>query len=367
MKTVPYVNLIQQHQDIKDQILKAVDKILSKGDFIFGEQVDIFEKRIAEYCGVPFAIGVNSGTDALFLALKAYKIGTGDEVIIPPNSFLATASAVVATGATPVYVDIRSDLNIDPALIEEKITPHTKAIIPVHLTGRPADMTPILEVAKKHDLKIIEDAAQAIGAEYKGEKVGSFGDVGCFSLHPLKTLNACGDAGVMTLYDEKIYNKLKQLRNIGLKNRNESEVWGFNSRLDTIQAAILNIKLDSLDEWNQIRCSLAKTYTELLNDLVTVPDIQSYEHSVYHTYVIQTPFRDALQAYLEKHQIGTKVHYPIPIHMQVVAKRFGHSLGHYPVTERSAKEILSLPVHQNLTVDDVEHVCKIIRQFYSSK
>lgn len=236
--------------------------------------------------------------------------------------------------------------------------------MPVHLTGKPADMHPILEIAKKYNLKVIEDTAQAFGAEYHGKKVGSLGDAGCFSLHPLKTLNACGDAGAITLNDEEAYENLRQLRNIGLKNRNESDRWGYNSRLDTIQAAILNIKLKYVDGWNEIRIGLAQVYADALKDIVRVPENQPFEKSVYHTFVIQTPWRDQLQTYLEKHQIGTKIHYPIPIHMQTAAKRFGYSLGSYPVTEKCAKEILSLPIHQDLGLDQVQQVIETIYAFF---
>lgn len=360
---VSYVNLSQQHTKIKEEILTAVDKILTQGDFILGEEVLKFEENLAHYCGVKYAVGLNSGTDALFLALKAYNIGPGDEVIIPPNSFLATASAVVAAGAKPVFVDICEDLNIDPSLIEEKITSKTKAIIPVHLTGKPSDMNPIMEVAKKYNLKVIEDAAQAIGAEYHNKKVGSLGDVGCFSLHPLKTLNACGDAGILTTSDENVYNKIKQLRNIGLKNRDESEVWGFNSRLDTIQAAILNIKLKHLDEWNAIRRSHANLYFDCLPDCLKLPVEGKNEKQAFHTFVIQIKERDALQKHLQDHQITSKIHYPIPIHLQAAAKRFGHNVGSYPVTEKTVNEILSLPIHQNLTEKEVMYVIDTIKSF----
>lgn len=363
---VAYIDLSLQHSSIKGEILSAIDKVLTKGDFILGEEVTKFETSIAAYCGTQYAVGVNSGTDALFLALKVYGIGPGDEVIIPPNSFLATASVVVAAGAKPIFVDTKEDLNINPELIEEKITSSTKAIIPVHLTGRPADMDPINEIAKKYNLKVFEDAAQSIGAEYKGKKVGSLGDIGCFSLHPLKTLNACGDAGVMTLNDPLIYQKLKQLRNIGLKNRDESELWGYNSRLDTIQAAILNIKLKYLDDWNARRIELAQVYFEALEGLVKTPKENPLEKQVFHTFVIQTPYRDQLQKYLLKHQIDTKVHYPIPIHFQSAAKRFGYSIGPYPVTERTCKQILSLPIHQNLSDQQVKHISATVQTFFKS-
>lgn len=367
--TLPYVNLALQHQSINKEIHEAIDRVLVAGDFILGAEVTRFEERLAKYCGTRYAVGLNSGLDALFLALKAYEIGEGDEVIVPPNSFLATASCVIAAGAKPVYVDIRTDLNINPDLIEEKVTSKTKAIIPVHLTGRPADMDPILAIAKKYNLRVIEDAAQAIGAEYNGKKVGSFGDIGCFSLHPLKTLNACGDAGAITLNDETIYQKLRQLRNIGLKNRDESDMWGYNSRLDTLQAAILNVKFNYLDEWNSRRRYLADLYFEGLKDLKEVlqlPSLMGKEKQVFHTFVIQTPYRNELQKHLENNGIGTRIHYPIPIHMQVAAKRFGYNLGYYPVTEKAAKEILSLPIYQDLEDEQVELVIKEIHNFFKA-
>lgn len=363
MREIPYVNLSQQHQSIKDKLLLAIDKVLTKGNFILGEEVFEFEKKFASYCGAKYAIGVNSGTDALFLALKVLNIGPGDEVIVPPNSFLATASCVIAAGATPVFADIREDLNIDPNLIEEKITSKTRAIIPVHLTGKPADMGPISEIAHKHNLKVIEDSAQAVGAEYRGGKVGVLGDIGCFSLHPLKTLNACGDAGIMTTEDEQIYKKLLQLRNIGLKNRDESEIWGFNSRLDTMQAAILNIKLDYLDSWNDRRIELASLYFDGLEGVVKTPVMLPYEKQVFHTFVIQTPKRDQLQKFLEQNGIGTRIHYPIPIHLQAASQRFGKPIGSFPVSEKTAKEILSLPVHQDLENQDVYYVIQMIKNF----
>jgi len=226
-------------------------------------------------------------------------------------------------------------------------------------------MTPILEIAKKHNLKVIEDAAQAVGAEYRNQKVGSFGDIGCFSLHPLKTLNACGDGGIMTTNDCKAYNKLKQLRNIGLKNRDESEVWGFNSRLDTMQAAILNIKLDYLDDWNDQRRAFAEIYFEGLNGIIKTPADETYERQVFHTFVVQTPKRNELQKFLLDQGISTKIHYPIPIHLQAVAKRFGKVLGSYPVTEKTTQEILSLPIHQNLKSNEVLYVIQKIKEFMS--
>ncbi len=364
MKDIPYVDLARQHRPLKEEILAAVDKILTQGNFVLGQEVEEFEEKFAAYCGTRYAIGVNSGTDALFLALKAYDIGPGDEVILPPNSFLATASCVVAAGATPVFVDIREDLNIDPNLIEEKITSRTKALIPVHLTGKPADMDPILKIAAKYRLKVIEDAAQAVGAEYRNKKTGSLGHVGCFSMHPLKTLNACGDAGMITTNDVEVFQKIRQLRNIGLKNRNESEVWGFNSRLDTLQAAILTLKLKYLDQWNDHRRKLAQSYRDLLPPDIQTPQENSYEKQVYHTFVIQTSRRNELQRHLQENGIGTRIHYPIPIHLQKASEKFGCPPGSFPVTEKAAQEILSLPVHQDVAEKEVAYICEMITRFW---
>lgn len=367
MKNIPYVNLIRQHALLKEEILEAVGRILDKSNFILGDEVSEFENNIAQYCGVKYAVGVNSGTDALFLSLKAFGIGPGDEVITAPNSFLASASVVMAAGAKPVFVDIREDLNINPALIEEKITARTKAIIPVHLTGKPADMDPIIGLAKKYNLKIIEDAAQAIGAEYHNKRVGSFGDAGCFSLHPLKTLNACGDAGVITTNDGNLYHLLLQMRNIGLKNRDESDIWGYNSRLDTMQAAILNVKLKYLDEWTEARRKNAGYYMNRLKTVCDTPVEEKNEKSVFHTFVAGVDRRKELIDYLEKNGIGSRIHYPIPIHLQKAAGHLGYKKGDFPVCEKKAERILSLPVYQGLTGDDLEYIVEKITGFYHAR
>lgn len=363
MRHIPYLDLRRQHAAIKGELLQAISAVIDSADFILGKAVMEFEENLARYCTTRFAIGVNSGTDALFLALKAYGIGAGDEVITVPNSFLATASAVVASGARPVFVDIRTDLNIDPTLIEQQITARTKAILPVHLTGKPADMHPILAIARKHGLRVIEDAAQAIGAEYHGRKVGALGDVGCFSLHPLKTLNACGDGGAIVTNDEAVYHTLIQLRNIGLKNRNASDQWGYNSRLASLQAAVLNVKLRYLEDWTEARRRNASLYAEYLRHGVQVPEEQTFERAVYHTYAIQVDRRAELQQYLLGHGIETRVHYPIPIHLQQAAAALGYRRGDFPVTERAVDRILSLPIDHGLTVDDITYVAEQIRQF----
>ena len=283
---ISYINLKQEHKILKKQILQAVSKVLDTANFVLGDEVKIFEHNIAKYCETKYALGLNSGTDALFLALKALDIGPGDEVITVPNSFVASASCIVTAGATPVFVDVCDDMNIDTNLIEGKITNKTKAILPVNLTGKICEMDRILSIAKKYKLSVIEDSAQAIGAIYKGKKAGSFGHINCFSLHPLKTLNACGDGGFLTTNDESLYIKLSKLRNIGMKTRNEVQYWGYNSRLDSIQAAILNLKLKHLDKWIASRRKIAAYYRNNLIDFVKVPTEMPYEKPAYHTFVI---------------------------------------------------------------------------------
>lgn len=355
---IPYVNIAAQHAQIREEILDRISKIITSGQFILGNEVSEFEHRFAEICGVRFALGVNSGTDALILALKALNIGPGDEVITVPNSFITTVSSIAIVGAKPVFVDVGDDYNINPAAIEQKITPDTKAILPVHLTGRPADMDAILDIAKEHNLYVIEDCAQAAGAEYKGKRVGSFGITGCFSLHPLKTLNACGDGGVITTNDEKLFETLSVLRNNGLKSREECLYWSSNSRLDNIQAAILLIKLRYFEKWTNKRIENAHFYTEKLKGHpgIKVPFDKSYEKAVYHTFIIQTENRDLLRDKLERKGIGTGIHYPVPIHLQKPAKELGYKDGDFPVTENQAKRILSLPIYPELTKNELEYI-----------
>lgn len=362
---VPYVDLKGQHALLKKEILSRFSKLLGDGDFILGKEVSLLEEKFSRYCGAQYAIGVNSGTDALFLAMKALEIGAGDEVITAPNSFLATASSIIATGAKVVFADVREDLNIDPSKIEAKINSRTKAILPVHLTGKPADMEPILKLAKKHNLHIIEDAAQSIGTDYRGKRTGAFGIMGCFSLHPLKTLNAAGDGGMITTSDEKIYKKITQMRNIGLKNRTESEIWGFNSRLDSLQAAIVNIKFKHLEEWIKQRRKNADYYKKHLSNIVRCPTEEKFERCAYHLFVIQTDQRDELQKALLEKGIDTKIHYPIPIHLQACASHLGYKRGDFPVAEKQAERILSIPIHQNLTQKQLDLVIQQIKDFFN--
>ena len=362
---VPYINLKEQHRTIKRQLLSSVEKAMKDCDFVLGGEIKKLEERFAKYCGTRFAVGVNSGTDALFLALKIAGVGPGDEVITVPNSFLATATATVALGAKPVFADVSEDMNLDPAQFRAKITSKTKAVIPVHLTGRAANMEPIMQIARERGIAVIEDAAQAIGTVYKGKKAGSFGLANAFSLHPLKTLNACGDGGMITTDDEKAYNLLTQLRNIGLRDRIHSDVWGFNSRLDTIQAAFVNAKFSKLDSWIAQRRKNAEFYRKRLSDVVVCPVETAHEKHAYHLFVIQAERRDELQEYLLKNGIETKIHYPIPIHLQKCAEGLGYKMGDFPVTEKQSRRILSLPIHQYLSPKQLELVVKTIRKFYS--
>ena len=364
---IPFVNLAAQHRAIKDDLLAAVGRVLEHGQFILGPEVDEFERQFAAMCGVRHAIGVGNGTDALVLALQVLGIGCGDEVITAPNSFVSTTSAIAMLGAQPVFVDAGDDLNIDASRIEAAITPRTKAILPVHLTGRPADMGAIMRLATARGLHVIEDCAQAVGAEFDGRRVGSFGAVGCFSLHPLKTLNACGDGGVLTTNDARLDERLRILRNIGLKSREECIAWSGNSRLDTLHAAMLLVKLPHLDDWTDRRRANAKEYCQLLQDVpqVVLPVDRPNEKSVYHGFVIQAERRDELAAFLAQEGIRTAIHYPVPIHLQPVAKALGHSAGAFPQAEAQARRILSLPVYPELTPDDLRRVALTIRKFYT--
>lgn len=364
---VPYVNLPAQHAPIKDQLLAAVSGVIDHGQFIFGEEVTEFERQFAQLCGVSYAVGVNSGTDALILALKAVGVGPGDEVITVSNSFVASASCIQILGARPVFVDVGDDYNLDPTLLEEVVTPKTKAILPVHLTGRPANMTLILEVAKSHGLYVIEDCAQAVGAEHRGQIVGSLGTAGCFSLHPLKTLNACGDGGVITTNDPNLYEQFNILRNHGLRSRDKCVTWSFNSRLDTLQAAILLVKLKYVEQWTYDRREHARFYQTALDGVqgITVPNEESWEKSVYHTFVVQADRRNDLKAYLASKGIETNIHYPVPIHLQEAACDLGYGQGSFPVTERQAERILSLPIYPELEQDQMGYVVECVSNFYN--
>jgi dTDP-4-amino-4,6-dideoxygalactose transaminase len=360
---VPYVDFPSQFLSQRDSILAALHGVFEKGDFILGKDVELFEQEFAKICGARHAISVANGTDALILALKALKIGPGDEVITAPNSWVSSASSIALVGAKPVFVDVREDQNIDPSLLEAAITSKTKAIMPVHLTGRCARMPEIMTIARKHKLFVIEDAAQSVTASIAGQIAGSIGDINCFSLHPLKNLNAAGDAGVMTTNDDELAEHLRLLRNHGLKNREEVVFWGYNSRLDTMQAALLRLRLGDLESIVQCRRENAKIYQSELAKIVEIPSEESDEFHTYHVFVVQTDKRDQLQRFLGDRGIETKIHYPIPIHLQEAARELGYEKGSFPVTERQAKRILSLPIHQFLSQDQIQWVIESIRRF----
>jgi len=363
---VRFVNLPLQFHSHREEIQSRVYSVLESADYILGSEVREFEKNFAEYCGCEYAVGVANGTDGLFLTMKALGIGPGDEVITAPNSFIASAGAVVAAGAKPVFVDVQEDYNIDPDLIEPAVTGRTKAIIPVHLTGKPASMQQILDIAGKHSLYVIEDAAQAVGAGYQGKKVGSLGTAACFSLHPLKNLNCCGDGGVITTNIKDLAEKLTKLRNHGLKNRDECDFWGYNSRLDSIQAAILNVRLKYLDQIRERIDRIASMYREGLAETVTVPVAGDNEQPYYHNFVILCENRAGLQAFLLERGIETKIHYPILLHLQKPAAQFGYKKGDLPVAEAQVEKILSLPLYAELTDEQVTLVIQSIKEFYSS-
>lgn len=366
---IPFVDLKAQYDSIKEEIDEAIQSVLNSTSFIMGEELMKFEEEFAQFCEVKHAIGVANGSDALILALIACGIGEKDEVITVPHTFIATTEAITHVGGKIVFVDIDpKTYNIDVSKIEEKVTKRTKAIIPVHLYGQPADMEPIMELAKKYNLKIIEDAAQAHGAEYKREKVGSIGDVGCFSFYPGKNLGAYGDAGMVTTDNEEIAKKLKLLRNHGrITKKYEHDIEGYSSRLDNLQAAILRVKLRYLNKWNENRRKNAKKYNELLNNVggIITPYETEYAKHVYHLYVIRTEKgRDELREELKSKGIATGIHYPIPLHLQPAYNYLGYKKGDFPVTEKASQEILSLPMFVELTVEHIKEIVEVIINHY---
>lgn len=357
----PFIDLKAQYNNIKEEILSCINDILESSHYILGENVKAFEEEVKNYLGVKEAIGVASGTDALHLALKALNIGKGDEVITTPFTFFATVEVILYAGAKPVFVDIEEQTyNIDPEKIEEKITPHTKAIIPVHIFGAPADMIKISKIASLYGLKIIEDAAQAFGAEINGKKIGSFGDLACFSFYPSKNLGAFGDGGMVVTNDAELAEKIRILRNHGSKGRYLHETVGFNSRLDEIQAGILRIKLKHLDEYNSLRRKKAAVYSNFLNGRVVTPVEKERTYHVYHLYSIRSKEREKIQKTLAEHGIPSVVYYPVPLHLQKALSFLGYKEGEFPVAEKVSKEILSLPIYPELQEDEIFRISQII-------
>lgn len=362
--TIPFVNLGRQFRSLEKEFEEVFLDIGRSGTYIMGEHLENFENDAAAFCNVKHCIGVGNGSDALFLVLKAMGIGPGDEVITAANSFIATVWVIVATGAKPVLVDVGEDFNIDPDCMEAALTFKTKAVIPVHLTGRPAAMDEVNAIALSKNLIVLEDAAQAIGAKYKGRPVGSLGDAAGFSLHPLKNLGVYGDGGLITTNDSELDRALRKLRNHGLRNRDECEVWGFNSRLDAMQAAFASIKLKRLNGWNSRCLEIAEFYRNALKNIVQVPVDKPFEHCVYHNFVVCTDRRDKLMSYMSLRGVDTRVHYPIPIHLQEAALSLGYGLGDFPNAEKFAKSMISLPIYPELTNDEVDYVVSVIQSFF---
>jgi len=362
---LPFGDLRIQYRSLKVELDRAVQQVLDDGWFILGKNVSAFEQEFAAYCGTAHAIGVGNGTDALQLALMARGVGPGDEVITAPNSATFTALAISATGALPKFVDVHPDsFNLDPAKLLEAIGPRTRAVMPVHLYGQPADMEPILAIARQHNLLVIEDAAQAHGARYKGRKAGNLGDVGCFSFYPSKNLGACGDGGMVVTSNPELADKVRMLRDGGQRTRYDHQLLGINSRLDELQAAILRVKLAYLDKWNQQRRHIAALYTALLTDSSVDPPLEraGIEH-VYHLYVVRCRNRSTLQEHLAQQGIETAVHYPTPIHLQPAYRGLNLGRGSFPVAERYAQEVLSLPIYPELSDAKVRQVVASIRDW----
>jgi len=361
---IPLVSLKRQYTSIKGEIDKAIQGIIDKTSFVGGEEIREFEREFAKFCSVKYAVGVSNGTDALYLALRAIGIKEGDEVITTPHTFIATAEAITLNSAKPVFVDIDKDTyNISPEKIEDAITERTRAIIPVHIYGQPVDFDKINEIAKRHNLIIIEDAAQAHGAIYKGRRVGSLGDVACFSFYPGKNLGAYGDAGACVSNNYEIIEKIRLISDHGRGEKYLHKIEGKNSRLDTIQAAILRVKLKYLDEWNRKRREIAKKYNELLSgiDGIILPKILDDAVSVFHLYVIQIENRDKVREKLKEAGISTGIHYPLPLHLQPAYKYLNLPPGSFINTEALCKKVLSLPMFPELKDSEVEYICEKLK------
>ncbi|CAD7766645.1 MAG: UDP-4-amino-4-deoxy-L-arabinose--oxoglutarate aminotransferase [Candidatus Argoarchaeum ethanivorans] len=363
---VPFLDLKTQYKELEKEVVPAVTTAMENGAFIGGPQVTGFEEEFAEFCDSKQCVGVNSGTDALRFALMAVGVQPGDEVITVPNTFIATTESISQVGARPVFVDISPDTcNMDPSGVEKAITEKTKAIIPVHLYGQTVDMDPLMESARKNGLAVIEDACQAHGALYKNRKAGSIGSVGCFSFYPGKNLGAYGEGGAAVTHDESIARKMSMIRDHGQSKKYYHDIEGYNGRLDAIQAGILRIKLKRLAGWNQSRRENAKYYDGLLSDLpdVTLVKEAEFAQSVYHLYVILVEDRDGLQKFLDSKGIATGLHYPLPLHLQKAYDHLGYSKGDFPVTEKIADRLLSLPMFPELTKDQIEYVVDAIKEF----
>ena len=370
--SVPLLDLKAQFATIQDEIRVAIERVLESQHFILGPEVEAFENEVADYCQCNYGIGVSSGTDALLAALMAIDLQPGDEVITTPYTFFATAGSVARLGGKPVFVDIDPQTyNIDPSRIEKAITPRTRAIMPVHLFGQTADMDPIMEVARKHNLVVIEDAAQAIGAEYKGRRAGSIGHLGCFSFFPSKNLGAFGDAGMVVTNDPELNENIKLLRGHGAAPKYYHQVVGGNFRLDALQAAVLRVKLKYLDAWTLARKRNAVNYRQLFeaaglaDEQVTLPIDASHGRHIYNQFVIRVRHRDELRAFLRNNQIGSEIYYPLPLHLQACFAELGHHKGDFPFSETAAKETLAIPIYPELYPEMQNCVVTTIQNYFS--
>lgn len=368
VRAIPLLDLTRQYEPLREPIQAALSRVIESQRFILGAEVEHFEQRFAQYCGARYAIGCASGTDALELALMAADIGPGDEVLTVPFTFFATAGAIMSVGARPVFVDVERDsFNLDIRQLDHALATHPsiKAILPVHLYGGCADMGPIMDCAAARGIPVIEDAAQAVGAEWRGQRAGSVGTVGCFSFFPTKNLGGFGDGGMLTTNDEAIAHKLKALRVHGSFEKYVHQWPGMNSRLDALQAAVLDVKLDHLDTWNRARQRNAVLYREALAEVVTTPVQQPDQTShVYNQFVIRCERRDDLRRFLADSGVGTEVYYPLPLHLQPALAAFGHKAGDFPVSEQLSTEVLALPIFAELTEEEIATVAGLIREFY---
>src|SRR5579883_2000630 len=360
---IPLVDLRAQYKTIKSEVLAAIEEVLESMQLFLGPQTRGFEEEFAAFCGARYGVGVGSGTEALVLALRACKIGPGDEVITVSHSFIATVEAIALVGARPVFVDIEpASYTMDCSQLEQVVTERTRAIIPVHMYGHAADMQPVLDVARKYGLRVIEDASQAHGTLYRGQAVGTFGDIGCFSLYCSKNLGAYGEAGICITNDEELAGAMRMWRDHGSKVRYQHEFLGTNGRLDEIQAAILRVKLRYLPQWNQARQAHAQVYTDQLRDLVEkVPVCQTWGTHTYYVYVVEVQNREAFRQALEAAGVATGVHYPLPIHLQPACMEYGYQRGSLPVTERVAERIVSLPMYPELTAEQLSWVIAAVK------
>lgn len=360
---VPFVDLARQYRSLQTQLQEALQRVGESGYYILGPEVGGFETEFSQYCETRFAVGVGNGSDALLLPLLCMELGPEDEVVTAPNSFAASAWVIAKAGARLVFCDVDEEtMNLDPELLESSVGPNTRALLPVHLTGRLAAMEKINELAAARGLKVIEDAAQAVGARRHGTRAGAFGWCAGFSLHPLKNLHGYGDGGVITSNDEELVASLKKYRNHGL-HQGTCEFWGINSRLDELQAAFMRVKLPLLESWNRRYRDLALRYLDGLEDKVRVPRFESYEEPVFHRFMIRHPQRDRLAEFLQERGVGTRVNYPVPLHLHPAARPHGYARGDFPVTERLADTILSLPLYPEMTEAEVDYVIEQIREF----